>query len=75
MKIQLQEDELKYCTFQPNVDKKESNSNRPKNIKETINKLYQDGVTKCKSKKNDDNKIKDTINASDCTFVPKVNPL
>lgn len=69
MKIQQQDDELKYCTFQPNINKEKPNID----VNETIKKLYLDGVTKIKAK-NDEKKV-EPENPMDCTFVPKVNKL
>jgi hypothetical protein len=73
----MQEEELKACTFQPNVDRKDPNTSRP-NVKETISRLYDEGLaqTKEKIKKADESKTKEVIiDPNEFTFAPKVNPL
>jgi len=47
IKIQQEEEEMKHCTFHPNIGKKK---NTEIDIKETVQKLYIDGVTKQKNK-------------------------
>jgi hypothetical protein len=71
MKIQQEEEELKHCTFQPNIEK-----GSPEKVHETINKLYQDGVNKVKNKRSLE-EIKEPIitDPDELTFHPKVNPL
>lgn len=70
MKIDKEAEELKYCTFQPNVGRNTS----PRNVKETIDKLYQDGVNKVKTKRNTENKEDEFEKESDdITFQPKIN--
>jgi len=68
IKIQQEEDEMKHCTFHPNIDKKK---NTEINIKETVQKLYIDGVTKQKTKLNEEKK--EEILSEECCFNPKVN--
>jgi len=68
IKIQQQEDEMKHCTFHPNSDKKKSTEI---NIKETVQKLYIDGVTKQKAKMNEEKK--EEALSEECCFNPKVN--
>jgi len=60
---------MKQCTFHPNIEKKTELDKI--NIKETVNKLYIDGVTKQKARKNEERK--EEVTPEDCTFNPKVN--
>jgi len=51
--IQQEEEEMKHCTFHPNIGKKK---NTEIDIKETVQKLYIDGVTKQKTRLNEEKK-------------------
>jgi hypothetical protein len=68
MKNQKEEEELKYCTFQPNADKRNI-----RNVDETVSKLYQDGVNKMKVKKTEERK--ESPKKDDNSYNPKVNRL
>ena len=61
---------MKECTFQPNKDVKKIN---PKDVKETINNLYINGVNKIKSKNSAD--IKEPEELAECTFHPEIHEL
>ncbi len=67
MKKEIEEKEISECTFQPNVHKQVEK----KNIKQTIENLYQDGVNKLKQKKNQ-TIVETELNSF--TFAPHVNP-
>lgn len=66
----LENEELKYCTFQPNVEKGVS-----KNVDEAIEKLYTTGVSKFRARMRSEEKTSPTVDLGQCTFRPKINGL
>jgi hypothetical protein len=62
---------MKECTFQPNKDLKQVN---PKEVRDTINNLYTDGVNKLRSRKTTAVKEPEPI-SMECTFHPRINEL
>lgn len=71
LRSEKEEEELKHCTFQPNIHLRGS----PKSVNETISKLYQDGVNKQKFKNSLEEKKQPEQITHDCTFSPKINSL
>jgi hypothetical protein len=69
-KEEQKELEMKECTFQPNKDLKKIN---PKDVKETINNLYINGVNKIKSKNAAE--VKEPEVLAECTFHPEIHEM
>lgn len=62
---------MKECTFQPNKDCKKYTK---KEIRETINNLYAEGVNKIRTKKTCE--VKEVEKLSDeCTFHPEIHEM
>jgi hypothetical protein len=72
LRIIREEEELKECCFQPNLNK-----STPRNVSETFFKLHEDGYNKAKLKRQlaTEGKKEIPLNPKDYTFNPKVNHL
>lgn len=68
LKLQQEEEEMKHCTFQPNLGKRNH-----ENVQDAIEKLYQHGVEKVRKIKN--LKPIEEERPEQCTFKPVVNSL
>jgi len=70
-KEEKEKEEMKECTFQPNLGFKKINH---KEARDNVNNLYMEGVQKLRSKNSKEIKEPEAL-SMECTFRPKINEL